>query len=119
MASFPKLKTDAIAQYPATRVIRFQNQIVKFLDGSDQRYRDCCASLRMWGIRLDVLDESELAALEEFFVTNQGRFGCFEFTDPWDGHVYASCSFGAEELALTAVGETNGRTYLTILQNRA
>jgi uncharacterized protein DUF2460 len=118
MANFPKLKTSAIAQYPATRAIHFRNQILPFLDGSDQRYRDWPGSLRQWGIRLDILDESEMAALEEFFITTAGSLGSFEFTDPWDGQTYTNCSFGADELTLTSLGEMNGRTALTILQNR-
>jgi len=27
MASFPTLKTSAVAQYPATKVVAFQNQV--------------------------------------------------------------------------------------------
>jgi hypothetical protein len=40
MATFPKLKTNAVAQYPASKTARYQNQALRFLDGTEQRYRD-------------------------------------------------------------------------------
>ena len=116
--TFPTLRTSAFAQYPATRSIRFQNQVVQFVDGSAQRYRDSSGALRQWQIRLDLLDESEMATIDEFFTDNQGAFGSFAFTDPWDGHVYANCSFVNGDLALTSVAEMQGRTVLTVQQNR-
>ncbi len=38
--------------------------------------------------------------LELFFEDEGGRAGNFSFTDPWDGTVYPSCSFGSDDLAL-------------------
>ena len=117
MATFPKLKTDAIAQYPVARRAQFQNQTVRFVDGSEQRYRDCAGARLKWDIQLRELDEGELAAIEEFFLASQGAFGSFTFTDPWDGQVYANCSVAADELALATVAEMRGGTKLTILRN--
>jgi hypothetical protein len=117
--TFPKLKTDAVAQYPATKVLRFQNQVLRFLDGTEQRYRDCAGALHTWKIRLDQLDEGEMAALEEFFVSSQGAFGPFAFTDPWDGRSYADCSLDMDEMELDAVEEMRGSTSLTIRENRS
>jgi len=37
MASFPTLKTSAVAQYPATKAVKFQNQVMRFVDGTEQR----------------------------------------------------------------------------------
>jgi len=47
-----------------------------------------------WEIRLAALDESEMAALEQFFLDNQGGFGNFAFTDPWDGISIRQLQFG-------------------------
>jgi hypothetical protein len=116
---FPKLRTDAVAQYPATKSIRFENQVVRFVDGGEQRYRDSSGALHQWEIRLDRLDESEMAALEQFFAGCQGRFASFAFTDPWDGQVYADCSFATDQIDLTSLDEMNGRTSLTVIENRA
>src|SRR3954447_16465632 len=88
MATFPQLKTGAVAQYPMVRRSQFRNQTVRFVDGTEQRYRDSGAPKQRWEIALSGLDETELAALEEFFVANQGAYGSFGFADPWDGQVY-------------------------------
>jgi len=118
MVPFPKLKTAAVAQYPATKVVRFQNQVLRFVDGSEQRYRDSKDALRRWVIRLEKLDESELASLERFFAGSQGRLASFAFTDPWDGTQYSNCSLASDEIELTATGELRCATALTIVENR-
>lgn len=118
MSTFPTLKTHAVAQYPATKAIEFQIQVLRFVDGLEQRYRDSAGSLARWTIRLDALDETELAALEEFFRTNQGPFGSFDFTDPWDGQKYSNCSIQSDDLEMVAAGEMRAKTSLNILQNR-
>ena len=118
MSTFPNLKTNAVAQYPATRTFRYQNQVLRFLGGVEQRYRDSAGPLHRWEIRLAALDESEMAALEQFFFDNQGCFGNFAFTDPWDGTHYANCSLASDGLDLTALAEMQGKTSLTVIENR-
>ena len=86
-----------MAQYPLAREARLRNQAVRFLDGSEQRYRDAGAPRRRWAIRLELLDEGELAAVEEFFAAMQGAYTAFTFTDPWDGQEYANCSLESDE----------------------
>src|SRR5215469_12574722 len=104
MASFPLLKTGVVAQYPTDRQRNFSTQVVRFLDGSEQRFPAYGAPLRVWTIHYELLDESELAAIEQFFESEGGRAGTFSFTDPFDGTVHASCSFGNDELALQFAG---------------
>ena len=116
--TFPRLRTNALAQYPATRSVRFQNQVLSFVDGTAQRYRDSSGALMQWQIRLDQLDEGEMAALEQFLADNQGVFGSFAFTDPWDEQVYANCSFVRGDLTMTSVAELRGQITVTVRQNR-
>jgi len=118
MATFPPLKTGAVAQYPATKSVRFQNQIVRFLDGNEQRYRDSAGPLHRWSIRLNQLDETELASLEAFFLSNQGSFASFTFIDPWDSASYPNCSAGSDQLELTCVEELRNTTSMTVTENR-
>jgi hypothetical protein len=118
MAAFPKLKTGAVAQFPAGRALAFSNQSVQFVDGSAQRYRDSAGALRRWEIRLSNLDEAELAKLEEFFAANQGAFGGFAFTDPWDGVEHSDCSFDQDALAADLMEEMRLGAALTIRENR-
>ena len=119
MATFPILKTGAVAQYPASTGLRFQNQVLRFLDGTDQRYRDSAGPLHGWEIRLSQMDEREMAEIEQFFVDNQGSFGSFAFTDPWDGQAYPNCSLASDEIDLTSAAEMRGGTSLTIVENRS
>src|ERR1700681_1580372 len=100
MASFPALKTGAVAQYPCDRTRQFSTQVYRFLDGSEQRFPAYPAALRRWTIRLDLLDEAELETLREFFMSETGCAGSFIFTDPWDGTVHPNCSFDVDILAL-------------------
>lgn len=118
MANFPALKTGAVAQYGSDRSRRFSTQVLRFLDGSEQRFPGYGAPLMQWVIRLDLLDESELENLEQFFEDEGGRAGNFSFTDPWDGAVYASCSFGSDDLALEFQEVARGKTQVVVKENR-
>jgi hypothetical protein len=118
MPAFPKLKTNAVAQYPAQRTDWRQNQTLRFVDGGMQRYRDCFGTRHRWTIRLDQLDESEMAEMEQFFAASEGRYSSFAFADPWDGTVYPNCSLGSDELDLSWQAEMRGGTVLTITENQ-
>src|SRR5437016_4063790 len=119
MANFPHLKTNAVLQYPATRDFRFANTVLSFVDGSQQCYRESRDALRRWLVRLDLLDEAELANLQAFFVTEQGRTGSFSFTDPWDEAIYADCSLDQDSFEFELLGEMRARTVLVVRQNRS
>jgi hypothetical protein len=117
MSEFPKLKTGAIAQYPAGRTRTYATDVFEFLDGSEQRCRQLSASKRRWVIDLRLLDDTELTELAEFFQTQQGRFGGFSFEDPWDATVYANCSFEDDELAMELSDEARGSVHLVVKEN--
>lgn len=116
---FPKLKTHAVAQYPATKTTQFRTETLRFVDGMEQRYREWPGALGRWTIHLEALDESEIAQIEAFVAANQGRNGTFSFTDPWDGAVHSNCSLGSDDLTLEWTAELRGRTTLTIVENRS
>ena len=118
MATFPTLKTGAVAQYPAPRRLRFRNQVLRFLDGSEQRYRGSAGALREWTIRLELLDDSELAALRDFFEAQKGQFGSFTFVDPRDNTAYADCSFSDDRMSIELAAESRGGATLVIRENR-
>ena len=118
MASFPALKTGAYAQYPSDRTRGFATSVYRFLDGSEQRFPGYSAPLRRWIIRLDLLDEEELVALEQFFVSQAGRAGTFAFTDPWNGTVCPSCSFDSDTGVFAFVETGRAAAVVTIRENR-
>jgi hypothetical protein len=118
MSAFPSLKTGAVLQYPATRGIQHSTCVLRFVDGSEQRFREYPTPMRKWAIRLDLLDEGEMARLEEFFQSQQGRLGNFSFTDPWDNSVHSNCSLESDSLALNYQDIMRGRTALVVRENR-
>jgi hypothetical protein len=117
-AAFPTLKTGAVSQYPATKSTQYSSFVVRFLDGSDQRYRQYTPAILRWDIKLALLDESETRALELFFLNQSGQFGDFSFVDPWTQTVYPSCSFGQGLFAFQLTAESQGTATLAIVQNR-
>lgn len=118
MASFPALKTGAVAQYPSNRVRRFSTQVIRFLDGDEQRFAGFGTPLKRWLIRLELLDESELSSLEEFFVQQGGKAGTFSFTDPWDGTVHANCSFDGDTMTAEYRGQGDSAASVVVRENR-
>jgi hypothetical protein len=65
--SFPALRSGAVAQYGSDRTRRFSTGVFRFIDGSEQRFPAYASSLKKWTIRLQLLSESELVQLEQFF----------------------------------------------------
>ncbi len=118
MASFPTLKTGAVAQYPSDRTTRSSTQVLRFLDGGEQRFAGFGTPLKRWLIRLELLDDAELAGLEDFFVEQGGQAGTFAFTDPWDGTVHANCSFEGDTMKADYRGRGDGVASVVVKENR-
>ncbi len=119
MAQFPQLKTGAVMQFPAERREWFATEVVRFVDGGEQRHREMGSRLRRWTVRLDLLDEGELATLEAFFESVEGSAGVFTFVDPRDGASYANCSLEDENLALGLRGPHQGSATLIVREDRS
>jgi hypothetical protein len=116
---FPKLNSGAVAQYGSPVGLASPTQVIRFVDGSDQRFLACGRMLRRWLIDLRLLNESEIASVEAFFNSVQGEFAPFNFPDPFTGTSVPNCRVAMPELiseyqdvdiAATAlwVVETNG-----------
>ena len=116
--NFPKLRTGAVAQYPAARSLSYSTEVAKFIDGKEQRSRGYVAPLRRWAIQLKLLDEGELAAFDRFFQDQAGASGVFSFTDPWDGTVHTQCSFEGDDLEVRLDDPRSGRTKFVVRENR-
>jgi phage-related protein len=112
VATFPTLKTGAVAQYPLSYGTRFSTQAVRFLDGSQQRFRLIGNPLRQWSIKLDQLDDEELGAVIAF-VEQQGS-ALFAFTDPATGVQVATCAISGEQFDAGMKGEMNGQTTIEL-----
>ncbi|MBM3810475.1 MAG: hypothetical protein FJW20_02450 [Acidimicrobiia bacterium] len=119
MSEFPRLKTGAVLQYPATKGLSFTTQVHRFLDGTEQRFRDRGVVLRRWIVSLRHLTEGEFLALDDFYRTNQGQTGTFSFFDPWEEVTYESCSLESEEVLARFLETGDCRIDLVVSQNRS
>lgn len=119
MSDFPILKTGAVLQYPAEKETSFATQVVRFVDGSEQRFRSYQSPIHRWTIQLELLDQSELQSLGTFFRTQAGAAESFAFTDPWDGTKYTNCTLESSEAVLQLFDEVNGKTSLIVRENRS
>jgi hypothetical protein len=115
MSTFPRLKTGAVAQYPARREFQFSSVVQRYLDNSEQRYRDRGVFRQRWAIELSKLNEEELSRIVNFFIEQEGRFGTFDFEDPWTGTVTTGCRFENDRLPLLSNDELDSEAQITIL----
>jgi hypothetical protein len=110
--NFPVLKTAAVAQYPLERSVEFATQSVRFLDGSQQRFRLYGTGRRRWAIKLDLLDEQELDAVIAFGEA-QGS-AVFAFADPISGTTVDKCIISRDRFDATMTGESVGQAVVEI-----
>lgn len=118
MADFPLLKTSAVTQYPSARSQEYSTGVLRFVDGSEQRYRQLRQPVRRWVLRLSEVSEEEMYRMEDFFAARQGQTGSFSFTDPWDGTIYPDCSFEQDEFEMRLTGYDRAYTKLIIRNNQ-
>ena len=119
MLAFPHLDSGAVCQYPTLIGTHVAVAVLKFLDGSDQRFRLRAGVHRRWRITLNLLTTPEASMLEQFFVAQSGSSTPFDFPDPVSGTLVSNCRFSdgsfdrqllglnVEALSLWVV-ETNG-----------
>ena len=112
MVTFPVLKTGAVAQYPLAGGVSYSTQAVRFMDGSQQKFRLIGTGLRQWALKLDQLDEQELGAVIAF-VEQQGS-AVFAFTDPVTGDNVTTCMISGQQFDATLSGEWSGYTTVVI-----
>jgi hypothetical protein len=116
MANFPSLSTGAVTQYPAALVIGQSAQVIRFLDGSDQRFLTQRRQYRRWQIRLDLLNENELQEVELFFDAQSGNYSTFSFPDPFTGSTVPNCRIGDSALVTAYTGVNAGSTSLWVIE---
>jgi Conserved hypothetical protein 2217 (DUF2460) len=116
MATFPALSSGSTVQYPLQTNAARTTQVIRFLDGTDQRCIVRARPMRWWVVKITLLNDSELAQMEEFFVTQQGNFGRFDFTDPSSGEIVPNCRLVSPELVSLYQGADQGSMELTVME---
>jgi phage-related protein len=116
MATFPTLNSGAVTQYPMSVTYGQSVQVIRFLDGSDQRFLNQGRQYRKWQIRLDLLNESEMNQLEAFFLAQQGEYSIFDFPDPLSNQTVSNCRLGTAEITGDFVGVDRGSSTLWVIE---
>ncbi len=116
MAIFPALSTGSVTQYPLEIKTGQESQLIRFLDGSDQRYSVRARTLRQWRIPLTLLNENETQALEMFFADQLGSYSVFSFPDPYSGTLVPNCRFGEDAFQSDYVGVDDGSGTVWIVE---
>jgi hypothetical protein len=98
MAYFPRLRTNAVTQYPSGTSSSYKTDILRFMDGTEQRFPQWGQVRRSWTIRLELLDEVEVHGIRKFFEAQSGSFESFTFVDPWTGNEFDGCVFEGDAL---------------------
>jgi hypothetical protein len=116
MATFPLLDSGAVTQYPTPRVTAQGVDVIRFMDGGDQRYLTQGRQFRQWKIRLDLLSEAEVQKIEFFFAAQRGEYATFVFPDPITGAAISNCRIGAPVLTTDYVGVDRASTSLWVVE---
>jgi hypothetical protein len=104
MATFPTLSSGAITQHPIPLTTGQAAQVIRFLDGSDQRYLAQGKMLRSWQIQLNLLNEMEIQLIEAFFTSQRGEYSPFTFPDPFTASDVPNCRLGVAALVSEYIG---------------
>ncbi len=98
MLTFPALSTGAVAQYPLPLSYTLPAEIIRFVDGTDQRFLSRGNVFRSWHVQLSFVNEDEIRQIETFFEALGGQYAPFSFPDPYSGQVVPNCLFGESAL---------------------
>lgn len=115
MLEFPTLKTGVKGQYPLTREVLAEARVFTFLDGRQQRFPATKARMR-WTLHLEMLDEEEAWAVEEFARRHFETAEPFRFTDPLTGTEYWPCFLGGRQFGSAAEGPMRRRLKLLVIE---
>lgn len=115
MLEFPRLKTGVNGQHPLTCEILAEARVFRFLGGREQRFL-AKKPRRRWTVRLELLDEEEAWAIEEFARKHFETAEPFRFTDPLTGVAYWPCFLAGREFRSAAEGPLKRQATLVVAE---
>ncbi len=115
MLEFPNLKTGVNGQHPLTCEILAEARVFRFLGGREQRF-PARRPLRRWTIRLDLLDEEEAWAVEEFARKHFETAEPFLFRDPLTGTEHWPCYLAGRQFSSAAEGPLKRKATLVVAE---
>jgi hypothetical protein len=119
MATFPVLSSGAVMQYPASLALSRPAQVIRFIDGTDQRFIARGKEFRRWQIKLDLLNELEIEQVEAFFQAQAGEYSTFDFPDPFSGTSIPNCRLGGPGLPIDYEGVDVSSTSFWVIETNA
>ncbi len=117
--TFPLLSSGAVTQYPAPLATSQGARVIRFLDGSDQRYLTQGRMLRQWQIRLNLLNESEIQQIETFFAAQLGDYSPFTFPDPFSNTNIPNCRLATAQLVSDYLSVDISSTSFWVIETNA
>lgn len=107
-SSYPTLSAGVVCEYPFTESSEFFSSVQDSEIGQRYVYAWYAAGLtgfpsnyqRTWKLEYPVLSDADLATLETFFMTQQGRYSSFSFTDPVDTLTYTHVRFDSDQFQI-------------------
>ena len=107
-ASYPNLAIGLNAQRPYTRAHRYS--VLHNFNPFGPQFSWAwigtgltgfpANALHGWQLDYAVLSDADLATLENFFMSQWGRYGSFSFTDSGDGVTYSGVRFDSDSLEI-------------------
>jgi hypothetical protein len=82
MLVYPQLQSGAWSQFPLSRKRQMRTIINSAADGSSIKLGDPGGACTEWQLTYTGLSDSELAALQQFFLSTEGSLAQFTFVDP-------------------------------------
>ena len=99
MASFPTIRSGAVALYPLARGTERKTRVIKFIDDSEQRWRQA-PPLASFLLEFTDINSRDLSTLRVFWVTTKGRVD-----KTWDftilGTTYSHLGFDSDIFSAT------------------
>lgn len=116
MLTFPFLSTDAVAQYPLPLSYTSPVEVIRFIDGADQRFPRRASILRSWHVQLSLINDSETYQIEQFFEALAGQYSAFMFPDPYSGEIIPNCRLGDSSLVTDYLATDLSSTSLWVVE---
>src|SRR5579871_3778457 len=82
MLVYPQLTTGAVSQFPVTKRRHLRTVVNRAADGSTVKFADPNGEYTEWILSYSQLSDSEISALEQFFIAAEGTLNSFTFLDP-------------------------------------
>ena len=99
MADFPALRSGVVGMYPATLGVRFNTEVVQFVNDSEQRWA-VAPALGDFELTFTDLNGYDFSILVDFFRSMKGQFDQ-TWTLPMGGQTFNSCTFMQDDITYT------------------